>query len=1075
MIEITASEILELSGWLTYKRGASYYEKAAVKKLEQVNHAQTPFIQFHAQVAGNRSTPYHVHVQFFKGSGSYLSSSCSCPAFEDGMSECKHIVAVLMEIMEHYTSNRSVWKKQQTAMKERIPSLREIQEATSFVDHLIENATTEDDVMTQHKEPLQMQFELKGLSATFSTPTLSIKAGTSRLYVVKDISTFIEAWENEDEVYFTNHYTYDPKQQIMAKEDAEVLTYLAPLVKSLQFFRDYHHTRENNKELTIPEHFMEGLLERLELCEDVRVSQHSQSYPYCVKHHTFPETFALAKEGNYYAFMIKDNGFISKQIADTSYFLKDNILYKVNHSIRSTVIPIYRHLSQSLNHTQLLKQEHVEQLAGTLFPVLEAHDLLEIDPAIKNDLKREECKPIMELDKHDTGLRALLLFQYGDEVMNPFLETGRDSEQMIARNMQKERHVMRLIEQANFHWNGEVLSLQGSYNLGMFFYEILPELEKHATVVKSAEVVDMYHDLPPDMPFSFDIDESHGWFDIRFPTEDISDEDIRALFQSLKSRNNYYQLHNGKIVDLEAEAWSNTRSLIEELQLDEESFEDGVIHLPKYRALQVDTSLGVQQSEAFGQLVEAIKHPETSHEQLPSSLQADLRDYQLRGFQWLRSLSRHGFGGVLADEMGLGKTLQGLSYILAGRQERPEADPFLVVAPSSLIYNWEQEAAKFTPSLHVRVIAGAKEERREQLANLEGVDLIITSYPILRRDIDLYQPYFFQGVLLDEAQSFKNYTSLTYKAVRSIRAETAFALTGTPVENRAEELWTLFSVVMPGLLYDRKTFKQVPQSMIKKKISPFVLRRTKREVLTELPDKIQTTRYTELSKEQRQLYVGYLQEIQQQTKTQLETGGLQQNRMQILSNLTRLRQLCCHPSLFVENYQGESGKLEELRTFIQEAHENGQRLLIFSQFTSMLQLIADMVEKEGLSYYYLDGSTPSQERLAMSNQFNDGEKDLFLISLKAGGTGLNLVGADTVVLYDLWWNPAVEQQAADRAHRIGQKSTVQVVKMIAQGTIEEKIQALQEKKQDLFDTLIQSGEGNLSALTEEDIREILSI
>ncbi|KGP91425.1 hypothetical protein N780_19580 [Pontibacillus chungwhensis BH030062] len=1091
MIDITSTEVLELSGWLTYQRGANYYQDGLVKYINRYVGTDPNRTFVHATVEGSRIEDYEVHLTFSTQYGNYERGRCTCPAYADGQAMCKHMVAALLETIGRYTNNTTVWNKQNDSLTERgifaqpsaTDTAKQLNLASSFVDELMDYMASEEDeagLFQSSKEPLYLQFELENIASRFAqrdSVELSMKAGTSRLYVVKDLAEFIDAWYEQEPLYFTQYYTYDPEQQIMAPEDAAVLEKLYPLVKSQQMYaeNDFYRSSSSKKTIRIPDQFLTELLTLFEECDSVVLKHHKSEIPFKVVHNTFPESFLLSKEGDNFSLSIADNGFLAQPIGTAPYLYKDELIYKVSDSLRPTVLPLFHHLREQSSNRQLFDREHIEQLAGTVFPILEAHNLLQVDSGITSQIKRYDLAPVMYLNEQDGSLRADLEFHYGDETINPFTGGRQDSEQLLSRNMKKERQIMNLIEQANFHWNGSVLSLSGSQNLGRFFYRILPELEKRADVYKAPEVDEMYSSLPEEVPVSLDVDENYGWFEVRFPTDDLTDADIQQLFHSLKAKEDYHQLSNGKILSLEDDAWDNTRSLFEDLDLDGNDIQDGVMHLPKYRALQVDTSTGVKQSEAFQKLIETVKSPETLNETPPDKLQANLRDYQLRGFQWLRALSRHGFGGVLADEMGLGKTLQGLAYIVAGREERPDAHPFLVVAPASLIYNWEQEAKKFTPHLNIRVVAGSKQERNAIIEDLSGVDLIITSYSMIRRDVEQYKAYYFQGMLLDEAQSFKNHTSLTYKAIQGVRAETAFALTGTPVENRAEELWSLFSVVMPGLLYDRKTFKNLPQGMVQKKITPFVLRRTKKEVLKELPDKIQTVRYTELTKEQRQLYVGYLNEVQRQTKSQLQGEGFQANRMQILSNLTRLRQICCHPSLFMENYQGDSGKLEELRTFIQEAHANGQRMLIFSQFTSMLGLIAKVVEEENLTYFYLDGSTPSQERVQMATRFNEGEHDVFLISLKAGGTGLNLTGADTVVLYDLWWNPAVEQQAADRAHRIGQKKSVQVVKMIAQGTIEEKIQSLQEKKQDLFDTLIQSGEGNLTALSEDDIREILSI
>lgn len=1084
MIDLSTSEVLERSGWLMYKRGAQYFQDGAVTSISafQAPNQSTHII---AEVDGNRTSAYEVQLSFSER-GVYKQGSCSCPAYADGISPCKHMIATMLETIEQYTDQTTVWSKKERKQPEQNtgptqPSSYQINTASSFVDQLMDQITDEESLAPTAKEPLYIQFELSNVhsDARFgSSVELSMKAGTSRLYVVKDPADFIDAWKQQQSLYFTQNFTYEPSQHIVSEEDAAVLDQLYPLIKSQQWFDEnpyYRSPSSAGKMISLPDHFIKEVFPYLEDCDAVTVKERTNEYPFEVVHDTFPEQFHLSKEGEYYMLSILDNGFLGHTVGDSPYFSKHNRLYKLNDSLFQNAVPLFNHLKQHPRNSQFFKREHIEQMAGTLFPILEAFDLLQVDPSIKEKLKRHQCEPVLELQKEDQALQANLFFRYGSESINPFKNTEHEEDQIIPRNMKKERQIMSLIEQANFHWNGEVLSLVDGHDLGRFFYNILPELEDRAEVVKGTGVEDMFNEIPSEIPLTFDVDENYGWFEVRFPTDDLSDEDITNLFKSLQQKQSYHQLENGKVLQLEDDAWSDARTLFERLEIQSNDIQDGVMHLPKYHALQMDEAKGVTQSQAFRELVESIKHPEIANETPPEKLQADLREYQLQGFQWMRALAKHGFGGVLADEMGLGKTLQGLAFILAGRKEKPDAHPYLVVAPSSLIYNWEKEAEKFAPSLNVRVISGSKAQRRAQMEDLEGVDLCITSYPLIRRDTDLYMPYVFQGLLLDEAQSFKNHASQTYKAIRGIRSEQAFALTGTPVENRAEELWSLFSIVMPGLLYDRKSFKGLDQTIIQKKISPFVLRRTKSEVLKELPEKIESTRYTELTKEQRQLYVGYLNEIQAKTKSQLKNQGFQKSRMQILSDLTRLRQLCCHPSLFVENYEGDSGKLEELRAFIREASENGQRMLIFSQFTTMLGLIAKVVEEEGLTYFYLDGNTPSQSRVEMSGHFNEGEKDIFLISLKAGGTGLNLTGADTVVLYDLWWNPAVEQQAADRAHRIGQKKSVQVVKMVAQGTIEEKIQALQEKKQNLFDNLIKSGQTNLNSLSEEDIKEILSL
>jgi SNF2 family DNA or RNA helicase len=346
---------------------------------------------------------------------------------------------------------------------------------------------------------------------------------------------------------------------------------------------------------------------------------------------------------------------------------------------------------------------------------------------------------------------------------------------------------------------------------------------------------------------------------------------------------------------------------------------------------------------------------------------------------------------------------------------------------------------------------------------------------LLRREINWFDKPLFHTVFFDEAQFFKNPITQTARAVKRIKAEYRFALTGTPVENSLEELWSIFHVVFPDLFLGLKEYSNLSRKKIARRIRPFLLRRMKEDVLSELPEKIESVDSVELFPEQKKLYAAYLAKLRHDTLKHLDKDTLRKNRIKILAGLTRLRQICCHPALFVDGYKGKSAKFEQLMQIIQESKISGRRVLIFSQFTKMLGFIGSELANQGLPFFYLDGQTPSEDRVEICQQFNEGERDYFLISLKAGGTGLNLTGADTVILYDLWWNPAVEEQAADRAHRIGQTNIVQVIKLVTRGTIEEKMNELQDKKRHLIEEIIDPKEKTSHTLTEEDIREILMI
>jgi SNF2 family DNA or RNA helicase len=461
---------------------------------------------------------------------------------------------------------------------------------------------------------------------------------------------------------------------------------------------------------------------------------------------------------------------------------------------------------------------------------------------------------------------------------------------------------------------------------------------------------------------------------------------------------------------------------------------------------------------------------------VPVSLESILRDYQKHGYRWMKTLAHYGFGGILADDMGLGKTLQSITFILSELPSiRDRKQPVLIVCPSSLSYNWLNEIMKFAPEIQSVVVDGNQREREKIQREAMGLDVLITSYPLLRRDIQWYEKQPFHTIFFDEAQAFKNPITQTARSVKRLRSDYRFALTGTPVENSPEELWSIFHVVFPELFKGLREFSHLTKKKIARRVRPFLLRRMKADVASELPEKLESLEMAELLPDQKKLYAAYLAKLREDTLKHLDKETIRKNRIKILAGLTRLRQICCHPGLFVDGYKEGSAKLEVLLRIVEESRLSGRRVLIFSQFTKMLELIGRNLTMMGLPFFYLDGQTPAQERVEICRRFNEGERDFFLISLKAGGTGLNLTGADTVILYDIWWNPAVEDQAADRAHRIGQKNVVQVIKLVTRGTIEEKISELQDKKRHLIEEIIHSSDDQKnSLLTEEDIREILS-
>ena len=478
--------------------------------------------------------------------------------------------------------------------------------------------------------------------------------------------------------------------------------------------------------------------------------------------------------------------------------------------------------------------------------------------------------------------------------------------------------------------------------------------------------------------------------------------------------------------------------------------------------------------ENMNNIIEKFRNIDKKEIKIPDGLNATLRDYQVDSLNWFETLDYLGFGGILADEMGLGKTIQTITFLLSKPNRKT-----LIVTPTSLIHNWKSEFEKFAPSLSVGISHGLKKERLNIIKNINDFDIILTTYGSLRNDIEEYEKLHFDYCIIDEAQNIKNPLASSSDAVKSINAINKFALTGTPIENNLLELWSIFDFIMPGYLYSLTKFNAIfikdPEQVenLKRMIKPFILRRTKSQVIKELPPKIEKEFYVEMGKAQKNTYGIYVEEI----KKRLQEKKDIKNKITIFSYLTKLRQLCLDPSIIVEGYKGKSAKTDTCLEIIKDYIEKDNKILVFSQFTSVLKNIGKRLDKNHINFYYLDGSTSAKDRITLVDSFNNNKEiKVFLISLKAGGTGLNLTSANTVIHFDPWWNPSVENQASDRAHRIGQKQVVEVIKLISKGTIEEKIVELQQKKSELIHDMIDGNLNNtnvLSSLSEEELIDLL--
>lgn len=505
------------------------------------------------------------------------------------------------------------------------------------------------------------------------------------------------------------------------------------------------------------------------------------------------------------------------------------------------------------------------------------------------------------------------------------------------------------------------------------------------------------------------------------------------------------------------------------------------IDVSQYKGLPIEITISDKLKHIQEQML-GIASSESC--EIPKEVRATLRSYQHDGISWLNRLREMHLNGILADDMGLGKTLQAITAITQYKLDHPK-NISLVVCPTSLVYNWKEEIGKFNPQLKVLAVDGTPNQRKKLLTSLKGIDVIVTSYSLLQKDVEIYSKINFGYCILDEAQHIKNRGTRNAKSVKMIQAAHRLILTGTPIENSLDELWSLFDFLMPGLLssYERFLEKYIRQptqpsgsqlEVLRKKVSPFILRRMKQDVLSELPPVSEIIYHCHLSETQRQLYHSYAASAREELSKLVKREGFEKVQIHVLATLTRLKQICCHPAIFAKDQPefGDSAKYDMLMELLQNLIEGKHKTVVFSQYTRMLNIMSDDLKRQGIPFEYLDGT--SKNRLNIVNKFNEDHNiPVFLVSLKAGGTGLNLVGADTVIHYDMWWNPAVENQATDRVHRIGQKNAVSAYKLVTLNTIEEKIMDLQNRKKGLVKKVVSSDEEAISKLTWEEVLELL--
>lgn len=1073
----------------SYSKGNQYFQQGLVKKLTYDSEDDT----FNAQVKGGRN--YNVSVDISED-GEIGYYECECPAYYEYDGACKHVVAVLKLIQAR-------WQEFFGARKLKdIPLSHSTKALFDFFNSInTENAVQpiDESILITKVTPI-FGFSV---SAGHKQNWLEFTIGNQRPYIMKSVKNFLESILFHKKLTYGKKFVLDPANVVFDEKSKELIQLLKTayideqkMLGGSYFSGNYYSAFGEDRKFKLTD---TNLLKFLEIMKDesfdisingngisnVKITVGRPNFKLDVTALPNGLKMKLDLESDVY-FGLDD---------DFNYLYHKKKIYKVDDLFASYVAPLMKCFSDNRVPEISIPSTEIHGFISSVVPEIEKVAKVNMDSSLSKNYYREDLEKQVYFDKHGNGISAKVNFKYGEIILNPADGTAKNDAvkdgKNLLREMPAEKRLLNILKNHSFETaKGMYIQIdeEQAYD---FLKEGLEEIREIAEVFYTDAFKNISIKNSGKVTAGVRVNSGSGLLEMKMEYEDIEPKELMDLLASYKLKKRYHRLKSGNFIPLDTADFQSAAELIDQLNLTQSDLTQKVIELPKYRAMYIDSlarekgGLQIERSSYFKKMVQDVIEPQDMEFELPEGINGTLRGYQKTGYKWLKTLAYYGFGGILADDMGLGKTLQVITLVKS--EAESEKRPSLVVAPTSLVYNWQEEVRKFAPDLTVTVLSGAQAGRRERFSEIESADLVITSYGMIKRDIDLYHDYKFKFCFIDEAQHIKNPNTQNSKTVKQIKAGGYFALTGTPVENTLTELWSIFDYIMPGYLLSHHKFtgrfetpivKNGDKNALKelsRHIKPFILRRMKKEVLKELPEKIESKMTNEMTAEQKKIYTAYVIKAKKEFEEELAANGFENSRIKILAILTRLRQVCCHPGLFIEDYKGGSGKLEMLTELLQNAVEGGHRILVFSQFTSMLTLIKNELDKMKISYHYLDGSTSAEERMKLVKTFNGGEKEIFLISLKAGGTGLNLTGADMVVHFDPWWNPAVEDQATDRAYRIGQKNTVQVFKLITKDTIEEKIFELQQKKRELIEAVIKPGENFLTKMTETELRKLFEI
>lgn len=1034
-----------------WKSAHALFQQDTIHNMSVVKEGQ--IYQIVGTVVNNKQHTATIQVDT---GGNILEFSCDCQYATQNEIACGHIGALLLKFYGLEASEIPYSYNQKGNYLEKIQEIQNKQEEKHLKDQAIKtinliNCYKEYD-RTKHlslDKNIRLIPEIKN---NFDRLYLSYKIAGQRSYSIKSIPVLVENIKTNQTVVYGIGLTTGHNE---ADFDYSSL-------KQIHFIKEYFHTSLDD------EHTLKITQDNI----DDFFLDHFDNLDININFTTIDlKNIALEikKDDDYTVIKYKEPEGITIIGNQYIYYFDYITLNRYSKECSDALRPLLSHLE---NNTLTIPNDKLplfsKYIIDSILPYVEFLGD-EIDEYLPMDVSL-----LIYVDLNTSNELSVTL-DYRDDQGNSILEDPQD----LVLPLKLDRVIDVLNNYLEYDDITHMYYLYNEEDIYEFITSVLPDLNNDCEVYISEEIKLM--NKPKNMNLNIGVRLKNDLLEIDINSINVDKNEIKDILYAYRSKKNYHRLKSGEFINLDDKTIKDLDVLFNDLNVDYKDIHDGKVEVDKYHSLYLDnfitsSSLQFNRNEHFKELISHIQKINMQDIKVPGNYQNILRDYQVVGFKWLKTMSEYGFGGILADDMGLGKTIQVMSLI---EDSRSDENVSLVVAPATLIYNWQDEIHKFSQNLQVLCVTGNLAQRKKAIHSLKKYDIIITSYDYIRRDFELYQDYKFQYFILDEAQYIKNQSTKNAQAVKAIKSVHRFALTGTPIENSLAELWSIFDFLMPQYLHNYSYFKEnyeIPivkngdetkQAKLKRMVEPFILRRTKKEVLHELPDKIERNIMISFTPEEEKLYLANLSSINQELQSAIQVNYV--DHIQILAMMTRLRQLCCDQRILYEDIIEPSSKLKACINIIEGAKENGQKVLLFSSFTTSLDLIEIELRKRDISYYVLTGATNKIKRHQLVNAFQKDRTTVFLISLKAGGTGLNLTSASTVIHFDPWWNMSAQNQATDRAYRIGQTNNVQVYKLIMKNSIEEKIQKLQEQKQDLSNIFVENNKGSIAKMSTEDI------